>query len=409
VAVNYELSIVCLAIQAVGIALLAVLTFLLTQSIRRQFLDCWAVAWSCLGVALSSLLIAICLPLAPRPFYALYFYGEYVFGFFLVVGCRHFTQDRTLRPSEVWPLGALAVVAAGLPHLTDDLDILLVPHGALFAGIWACALAALRPRLPQPGFRSGLRVARVALSLLVLQFVHYAVMCGYARSTGLPNPLPYLRYSSLVDLILEMLLGFGIVMMVMEHVHGELERSNRELQAATQRLQAMVERDPLTEALNRHAFHTLLERSERMPGRKLSGSVAILDVDEFKAINDTYGHAAGDAAIRSVARALRDVIRADDLLFRWGGDEFLVLLLGLGEDESRLRLEHLNTSLGTTKLPGCKDHAPLAVSFGVASFGHHATLEHSIELADQEMYQQKHRRRTNDEQRVPSAAARCEE
>src|SRR4029077_4626304 len=91
------------------------------------------------------------------------------------------------------------------------------------------------------------------------------------------------------------------------------------------------------------------------------------DVDDFKIINDTLGHSVGDAAIRAVARSIRSVIRADDLLFRWGGDEFLVLLVGLSEAEARLRLTQLNAALLQTSLGEAEEPIDPCVSYGVAT------------------------------------------
>jgi diguanylate cyclase len=79
----------------------------------------------------------------------------------------------------------------------------------------------------------------------------------------------------------------------------------------------MARVDPLTASLNRHAFCSMAE-GYRATG-EASGCVAVVDMDALKPINDSLGHTSGDAAIRAVARAIRQVVRADDLVFRWGG------------------------------------------------------------------------------------------
>jgi diguanylate cyclase (GGDEF)-like protein len=118
-----------------------------------------------------------------------------------------------------------------------------------------------------------------------------------------------------------------------------------------------------------------------------------VDLDALKPINDTFGHAAGDAAIRAVARAIRQVVRADDLVFRWGGDEFLVVLFGVSEEEARRRLEGLDSMLAAVPLPGSRQPLALTVSAGVAAFAAVAELEKALETADQRMYRRKLRRR----------------
>src|SRR4029079_16405129 len=131
----------------------------------------------------------------------------------------------------------------------------------------------------------------------------------------------------------------------MEGVRSEVEMANRKLTEARDQLELLVQMDPLTEALNRHAFHSLLRRPEAGHDTATSGSVAVLDIDNLKPINDTWGHTAGDRAIRAVARAMRSLIRADDMLFRWGGDEFLVLMFKLSEEETSRRMQKLNAIL----------------------------------------------------------------
>jgi diguanylate cyclase len=117
-------------------------------------------------------------------------------------------------------------------------------------------------------------------------------------------------------------------------------------------------------------------------------------MDNLKPINDTLGHAAGDNAIRKVATAIRALIRADDLLFRWGGDEFLVILPGVSEGEVRTRLDRLNAMLADADLRTTARPVALSVSFGIAPFSALDGLEQAIEQADVEMYSRKQTRKT---------------
>ena len=166
----------------------------------------------------------------------------------------------------------------------------------------------------------------------------------------------------------------------------EVERANRELLQARDKLELLAQMDPLTEALNRHAFHSLLRRPETGVQSQTSGSVAVLDIDNLKPINDTWGHSTGDKAIRAVASAMRSLIRADDMLFRWGGDEFLVLMFNLPAEEANRRMKKLNEILeeNCRKWPGMQ--ATVTVSHGVAGFDSLTELAHAIEAADQVMY-----------------------
>ena len=97
----------------------------------------------------------------------------------------------------------------------------------------------------------------------------------------------------------------------------------------------------------------------------------------------------GDAAIRAVAHAVRAIIRADDMLFRWGGDEFLLLMFGMPETEARRRLETLNHMLSQTSLPSFAVPVSISVSHGLVAFNTMTELESAIEQADEEMYKLK--------------------
>src|SRR5688572_23622654 len=166
----------------------------------------------------------------------------------------------------------------------------------------------------------------------------------------------------------------------------EVEKSNRELREARDKLELLAQMDPLTEALNRHAFHSLLRRNESDRESVTSGSVAVLDIDNLKPINDTWGHSTGDKAIRVVARSMRSLIRADDMLFRWGGDEFLVLMFNLSEEETSRRMQKLNGILDENCRKWPQMPVTVTISHGVAGFDSLTQLGHAIEVADQAMY-----------------------
>jgi diguanylate cyclase (GGDEF)-like protein len=153
-----------------------------------------------------------------------------------------------------------------------------------------------------------------------------------------------------------------------------------DLEVARDRLARLAQTDHLTSAFNRYAFHTLMDRD-------FDGTAVIADIDNLKSINDQFGHSAGDAAIRAVASAIRACIRADDLLFRWGGDEFLVLMLGFREQEARIRLSVVNEHLREVALSGTGGlTVSVSVSMGFASFDSAASLDEVIRVADTAMY-----------------------
>ncbi len=180
---------------------------------------------------------------------------------------------------------------------------------------------------------------------------------------------------------------FGLVFIT--GCRREVEQANQELLRARDQLELLAKIDPLTEALNRHAFHSLLRHPEKGADTMTSGSVAVIDIDNLKPINDTWGHTTGDKAIRAVARAMRSLIRADDMLFRWGGDEFLVLMFKLPEADANRRLQKLNEILEENFRRWTGMAMTVTVSHGVAGFDSLTQLGQAIEAADQAMYAQR--------------------
>ncbi|HEU4391221.1 MAG TPA: GGDEF domain-containing protein [Blastocatellia bacterium] len=375
-----------LNIQWVGILLIVVLTYFIRRSIRRTFLTYWALAWVSLCAALLAFIIGLRAGSVERLIFPLYIFGEYCFGIFFIAGCRAVFGGTLLGRKALLAFAGAAVLATLLPWLIRDFNVIFVPHAAVMAGMFGVALFSVTER----GSTPGRRVMSVALVLLTLDFLHYAPVFAYVTATKTRPPLDYLRYSSVYDLILQILLGFGTVMVAMEDVRRQLEVANRELMATRDRLEGMARLDPLTDALNRHAFYNLVDHSGDGVPAATPGCVVVVDIDGLKPINDSYGHAVGDAAIRAVAKAIRSVIRPDDMLFRWGGDEFLVVLFNVPEADVRTRIERLNTDLTDAMIPGQSPPPKISVSFGLSSFASIEQLEHSIDQADNQMYMQKH-------------------
>ncbi|HKQ08301.1 MAG TPA: GGDEF domain-containing protein [Blastocatellia bacterium] len=385
-----SLSVIGLTIQCAGIVLITCLSFFMSRSIRRPFLDYWTSAWVCMSVALISLAVGFRTPSLATIYFALYFLGEYAFGFLFIAGCHNYaTGGRLARPHWLW-LAASAGLSFGLARLSTSFSAAFVPHAGILAVLFALAFRALRPARLWGRRSLGLSAVNIALVLLAADFMHYVPVVAYAEFFHGSIPGKYLQYTSIYDLILETLLGFGSLMLVMERARHEVEAANRELRSAHEQLERLAQVDPLTEALNRHAFYSLIGR-QRGPGAAQRGCVVVLDIDNLKPINDSHGHAAGDAAIRAVARTVRSMIRADDLLFRWGGDEFLILFFNLNELEARRRLTDIEVQLALAHVP--EADAPVIVSHGLAAFAATDEIERAIDLADGAMYARKQARK----------------
>jgi diguanylate cyclase (GGDEF)-like protein len=380
-----------LAIQCVGILLLTLLSLFMRSSIRSASLTYWTASWASLSIALISLFIGFHIQPNPKIFYSFYFFGEYLFGLLFIAGCRSQVTGAALHTRHAYLLIPAVIVALVLPHASGDFNDLFIIHAVIVAALFMLAFIILHRGFKPDNRTPGIRVMSVALLLLIAGFLHYVPVFGARKGLwGVTVPLGYLQYTSVFDLLFEILLGFGTVMVLMESVRREVEGTNQKLLDARDKLELLVQMDPLTEALNRHAFHSLLRRPEKGEESKTSGSVAVIDIDNLKPINDTFGHTVGDKAIRAVARAMRSLVRADDMLFRWGGDEFLVLMFNLPQAEALRRMEKLNTILEENCRRWTSVPITVTVSYGVAGFNSLTDLGTAIEAADKAMYAQRH-------------------
>lgn len=245
---------------------------------------------------------------------------------------------------------------------------------------------------------------KFALALLALDFYHYTIIFSLQQADYyLPLPSNYLAYNSIIDLVLEILLGFGMVIVLMERVRCAVEETNSKLKEAHDKLEKLAHIDPLTTAFTRHAFYGFLRKHGKETDA-VSGCVGVFDIDNLKPINDLHGHAAGDVAISTVAHAIRSLVRADDLIFRWGGDEFFVVMLGFDAAQAQFRMNNLNTMLEDVRLYGMTEKTTISVSFGFAVFKDIDELEKAVEIADGEMYKAKQRNKQTKETDKTSAA-----
>lgn len=150
-------------------------------------------------------------------------------------------------------------------------------------------------------------------------------------------------------------------------------------------------RDPLTGALNRRALMAEFEQESLRAARHKKGYSAIMvDLDHFKAINDTWGHAAGDAALKAATLAMRECLREIDSLARWGGEEFCCLLPMTPADGAMVVAERMRARLKRAQIPWGDQFIVLSASFGVAgSLTDEQPPEEVIRRADQALYQAK--------------------
>jgi diguanylate cyclase (GGDEF)-like protein len=174
----------------------------------------------------------------------------------------------------------------------------------------------------------------------------------------------------------------------LERAHAQLREAHAAVQAVNGQLAALAVTDSLTGVANHRALQHRLDVLVADAGRGRTFSLVLCDLDEFKHINDTYGHEAGNAILIAVARSLAGRVRKGDLVARYGGDEFVILLADANAETAvQLTDRGLRQRLETIRTPS---GAPLLVSFGVSTSGpEHPTGAALLRAADEALYEAK--------------------
>ena len=145
--------------------------------------------------------------------------------------------------------------------------------------------------------------------------------------------------------------------------------------------------DPLTGALNRSALDTMLDKEIDLATRHGNDlALLMLDVDHFKQINDTYGHGTGDKVLCSLVNSLKKQIRTSDVLFRYGGEEFTLLLNNTTIDGAHLLAQRIRSAVEQQTHVTDTDNIQFTISIGVAQLNHAETAQQLLEKADIALY-----------------------
>jgi diguanylate cyclase (GGDEF)-like protein len=377
-----ELWLPGLGVQTVGAALLSAIFLYLSRGRGNRVLQAAGIAWAFLFLSVLSMLLL-------SPTHAvwarqLFQYFKILYIVTMCVAAIRLDRDVSLaKPLSVAAIAAIPFSLILVRSATEEPTFYTLHLGILAVG-WL-VLAIFIFQSPRAGL--GRQFAGLlALVTAGAQFVYIILV----TLTASRRTLQTLGYTEFLDVLLQMLFGIGLIIWAMEDTERRLAALHARTVDDTRRSQRRAWLDPLTETHNRFFLDEIrpqLEASDQ------GGSIVLIDVDGLKHINDTEGHEEGDKAIWTVATAIKKLVRGNDHVIRWGGDEFLVILPGMEDELARKRFYMLPAKMDEVKQstkPGSKPYTKfLAASVGVHPYSKRAPLDLAISQADRVMYERK--------------------
>ncbi|NML61862.1 GGDEF domain-containing protein [Massilia sp. RP-1-19] len=245
-------------------------------------------------------------------------------------------------------------------------------HAAILIGmpvIFVFCAFALRPR------------QTIALALVAITGL--AIACGLMVGVG--------GASFESEVINFALTTIGIVSVTvvtgdLSKLRSRLKAQKQELEQALAKIETVARTDDLTMLANRRRMTELLDLEERYDGAEQTVCVALMDLDHFKSINDKLGHAGGDAVLKAFAETCRQVVRDEDTLARWGGEEFLLLMPGVGMQEAKVIVQRILTHVRAATFGFRDDRLAVTFSAGVVERQPAEKMGITVMRADAAMY-----------------------
>ena len=359
--------------------LVAGLLLLLYVYRRRRYILYWAAGWT---LSACSLLLASANVQRTTPVAFLYgasqFLGILSALVFVVSADAYRSQPRFRKEYALALLPVLLWFLVAPVTFDDGVAPVFAPGHLLMGGALAMAGVAHMGLLRQ------LRLLGALLSgsmMIVTAGAHLWI----AYRAPAPNTDAVSQVMLLMTVV-SILTALGMQLMTFEDMTYELRVTNRRLESAQGELRQMVTTDALTGCRNRRYFDEVIGKElQRHRRYRLPLSILFIDVDRFKNVNDTLGHEAGDNVLRAVARFLARHVREADYVFRWGGDEFMVLI-SCDEKEAIRKSEELRHTFAASE--EIRAIAPsIGLSIGCVEVPPPTTdIVPLVRLADQRMY-----------------------
>ncbi len=348
---------------------------------RRNILKNWTIGWLSDLLALFSVLMVVGnseLSYHARFFYLFYSVFKFAFIYFIWLGFLQFTKIFEIRKIKRYSLVLLLTAFAGTIFLfftatsahMQAMVFFAVGSLAFFTGIFGVK-ESLKRKMNASLFLSA------AMTLYGLGFLHHAFMLFPLFFGG--KIAGFMSRISFYDAGLELFLGITIFTVTFLRTLNQLKKTVMELEESRAKLRHLVDIDPLTGLYNRRKLRAFINAM-----KEKRGVIIFMDINNFKKINDLWGHTAGDWCLRRVSELLRILFREEDGLFRYGGDEFLVVVPGSIE-AVKPRVERLKSELSKASAL----HIPISLSVGFSEFGGEISFHDALKRADRMMYEEK--------------------
>ena len=368
-----------LAVQTLGTLLFFVLFLLVWRQSGIVSFGSWSLAWLLQAMAL--VFVWFYFSSGQSAWLTPYSFLEYSYALSLAAAARMEnlgawqSWNKVLRALAGYPVFLAIAYGLGLQHHFETFHAL---HSLVLAGIYLYGASRLHG-----GAGGGARWFRYSLTALSAAALwHAAIFYSVYRQEGALIWPGYLRYYILYDFGLQTVLAFSAMAMWIENQRYRIQSLDAELDRVRRETLKDLDRDRLTGLRNQAALEKSLESVEGF-----SGVVAVCDMDNFKSINDRFGHLVGDEILRNVGHLLRASIRQEDEAFRWGGDEFVILFHNQNRAVATSRMRALRDRLGGFQVRGF-GIMPISFSWGTAEV-QGGSLRKAVDDADREMYANK--------------------
>lgn len=363
-------------IQEIGALLFGLVFLFLWKQSRVVYFGLWSVAWLMRFIA--AIFAFELLRTNSGVWLAPYATFEFAFVIMLIAAARAgFASSMAnwrgvLRLIAILPLFVAFVWLLGL---LSHLEAYQASHALVLCFVYFYNFAMLRRN---DGL--GARVFRFSLFVLATAFLEHGIIFLYLYNSGAaPQWAQYLHHETYYDFTLHCVLAFAAMAMWNEAQIDRIRDLNAELDHLRQETKRTGDLDALTGLQNQSALARRIESGTEYPG-----VVAVCDMDNFKDVNDRFGHLVGDEVLRNIGNLLQASIRHEDEAFRWGGDEFVILFQNQAADIASKRMMELEARLRDFRVRGF-GLFPISVSWGAAD-AHDRPLRDALDEADRRMY-----------------------